>query len=365
MSAIKPPMGLLAELTHRCPLQCPYCSNPLDLARASEELDTGVWQRVFAQAAALGVLQLHLSGGEPAARKDLEELVATASAAGLYTNLITSGMMLDAARIRALARAGLDHVQLSLQDVDAKSADRISGHPNSLAKKLVFAQDVRAAGLALTLNAVIHKQNLSRVPEMIALAIRLEAGRLEIAHVQYYGWAMANRDALLPTRAQMEEVTGIVEAAHREFSGKLVIDYVTPDYYGARPKPCMGGWGRQVMVVTPRGEVWPCHAASTIPGLAFDNVRTKALAEIWTGSSAFNRFRGTDWMPSPCKGCEYSERDWGGCRCQAQALLGDAGATDPVCALSPAHDDLAKIAASAAVAAPPLFRYRRIGGEPS
>lgn len=362
MSTLPPPMGLLAELTHRCPLQCPYCSNPLELKRASEELDTASWQRVFGEAARLGILQLHLSGGEPAARADLETLVASASAAGLYTNLITSGLMLDESRIRALAAAGLDHVQLSFQDVDATGADHVSGLKGSLARKLAFAAHVRDARLALTVNAVVHRQNIARVPQIIALALALEAGRLEIAHVQYYGWAFANRDALLPTRAEVDAATAIVTAAREQIKGRLVIDYVTPDWYGARPKPCMGGWGRQVMVVTPNGEVWPCHAASTIPGLIFDNVRAKPLAEIWQHNHAFNAFRGTQWMPEPCQGCEHAEHDWGGCRCQALALTGNAAATDPVCELSPAHGALAEMARDAATASPPPFRYRRIGG---
>lgn len=362
MSPLPPPLGLLAELTHRCPLQCPYCSNPLDLKRASEELDTQSWQRVLAEAAGLGVLQLHLSGGEPAARSDLERLVASAASFGLYTNLITSGLMLDAARIRALAEAGLDHVQLSFQDVEEKGADHVSGLKGSLARKLAFAACVREAGLALTVNAVVHKQNIARVPQMIALALALEAGRLEIAHVQYYGWAFANRDALLPTRTEVDAATAIVAAAREQHRGKLVIDYVTPDWYGARPKPCMGGWGRQVMVVTPNGEVWPCHAASTIPGLIFDNVRDKPLADIWQHNAAFNAFRGTQWMPRPCQGCEHAEEDWGGCRCQALALTGNAAATDPVCVLSPAHGALEMLARQTAATAPPPFRYRRIGG---
>lgn len=362
MSALPQPMGLLAELTHRCPLQCPYCSNPLELKRASEELDTQTWQRVFAEAASLGILQLHLSGGEPAARSDLEALIASAASAGLYTNLITSGMMLDGPRVQALAAAGLDHIQLSFQDVDVNGADHVSGLKGSLARKLAFAAYVREAGLALTVNAVVHKQNIARVPQMIALALALEAGRLEIAHVQYYGWAFANRDALLPARAEVDKATSIVTAAREQHAGKLVIDYVTPDWYGARPKPCMGGWGRQVIVVTPNGEVWPCHAASTIPGLTFDNVRDKPLAEIWQQSAAFNAFRGTQWMPKPCQGCEHAERDWGGCRCQALALTGNAAATDPVCALSPAHGVLETLARQTATAIPPPFRYRRISG---
>lgn len=367
-----PPLGLLAELTHRCPLRCPYCSNPLELSRASAELDAATWGRVFAEAAAIGVLQVHLSGGEPGARRDLVEIVGLAAKAGLYTNLITSGVTLDAVRLAALAGAGLDHVQLSVQDADAASADVIGGLPGGHARKLDFAAQVRAAGLPLTLNAVVHRRNLERLPELIALALSLGAGRLEVAHVQYYGWALANRDALLPTRAQLEAATATVEAARAAHRGRLVIDYVVPDYHAKRPKACMGGWGRTVLAVTPTGKVLPCHAAEGLPGFDFPNVRDHALRAIWVESEAFNRYRGTGWMPEPCQSCDRREKDWGGCRCQAFALTGDAGNTDPACALSPHHALLdlavqeARLAQAAALPGPQMagdmpFTYREIG----
>lgn len=362
MNQPAPPMALLAELTHRCPLACPYCSNPLTLERAANELDTDDWRRVLTEAANLGVLQAHFSGGEPLIRTDLETLIAHAAGCGLYTNLITSGMALTQARANALAQAGLDHAQLSLQDTDAAGADRFAGSKDTLAKKTASAAMLRNADLPLTLNAVMHRGNLDHLEAMIETALRFGAGRLEVAHVQYYGWALRNRAALMPARLQIDRASEIVTAARAQLSGRLVIDYVAPDYYASRPKACMGGWGQRFLNVDPAGRVLPCHAATTIPGLVFENVREKCLAEIWANSPAFDRFRGTAWMPEPCQSCERKELDWGGCRCQALALTGDAGATDPACALSPRHDEMFKTAQSEAAAPAPEFIYRRGGG---
>ena len=359
---LEPPLALLAELTHRCPLQCPYCSNPLALDRAASELDTATWCRVFDQAADLGVLQVHFSGGEPAARKDLEALVAHATRRGLYTNLITSAVLIDAARMNALARAGLNHVQISFQDHEPRGADRIGGYAGGHARKLEVARLVRGAGLPLTLNAVMHRQNLDHLSEMIDLALMLGAGRLEVAHVQYYGWALRNRAALIPTRAQLERATQIVTEARERLKGTLVIDYVVPDYYARRPKSCMGGWGRRFVNVSPAGKVLPCHAAETIADLAFESVTERPLAAIWRESAAFRRFRGTDWMSDPCRSCDRREIDWGGCRCQALAIAGRADVVDPACELSPVHAQLTAMAAAESAAPPPEFVYRRIGG---
>lgn len=349
------PLALLAELTHRCPLRCPYCSNPTELTRAGAELTTAEWARVFQEAAALGCLQIHLSGGEPTVRRDIVEIVAAAREAGLYTNLITAGVLLDAALMGRLAEAGLDHVQLSVQDAEEAGAERIGGLKGAQAKKRAAAALVKQAGLPLTLNAVVHRQNLHNLPDLIEIALEWGAARLEVAHVQYYGWALANRAALLPTREMLDAATGIVDAARAAHRGRLVIDYVVPDYHAARPKACMGGWGRRFLAVSPAGNVLPCHAAESITGMVFANLRDTSLAEAWMGSEAFNAFRGTDWMPRPCQGCEHAERDWGGCRCQAFALTGDAGATDPACALSPDHGLLA---AAVAEAGGYDFRYR-------
>lgn len=357
-----PPLALLAELTHRCPLACPYCSNPLTLERAANELTTDVWRRVLSEAAKLGVLQVHFSGGEPLIRKDLEALIAHAASCGLYTNLITSGMALSEARARALADAGLDHAQLSLQDTDAAGADLFAGSKDTLAKKTASAAMLRAAGLPLTLNAVMHRGNLHHLEAMIGMALRLGAGRLEVAHAQYYGWALRNRAALMPSRAQIDRASEIVAAARARLSGRLVIDYVPPDYYAARPKACMGGWGRRFLNVDPVGRVLPCHAATTIAELVFENVTEKPLAEIWANSAAFNRFRGAGWMPEPCRSCERKEMDWGGCRCQALALTGNAAATDPACAQSPQHDEMFAAAQAESAAPAPEFIYRRMDG---
>jgi pyrroloquinoline quinone biosynthesis protein E len=363
-AAAPPPMALVAEVTHRCPLQCPYCSNPLRMARAGEELPTDEWERVFAEAAALGVLHLHLSGGEPMARRDLPELTRAAADAGLYTNLITSGVLLDEKRFAALTDAGLDHVQLSFQHADAAEAERIGGMPGAQAKKIKAAHLVTAAGVPLTCNFVIHRQNARDVARMIALAADLGAARVEIAHTQYYGWGLRNRDALLPDKSECDAATAAVEAARAIHRGRMAIDYVTPDYHADRPKPCMDGWARRFIVIAPTGKVLPCHAAETIPGLAFPDVRSASLADIWNGDPAFIRFRGTGWMPERCQGCAFKDQDWGGCRCQALALAGDAAATDPVCARSPAHRSVKDLIAARPVPAPP-FVFRHSAAHPS
>lgn len=356
----KPPMALLAELTYRCPLACPYCSNPLEMAGREHELDTAAWADVFGQAAALGVLHLHLSGGEPASRRDLEDLVAAGREAGLYTNLITSGIGLTERRLRALDAAGLDHVQLSLQGVDASMADRIGGYAGGFDRKMQVAAWVKAIGFPLTLNAVMHKQNLDRLEETIDLAVRLGARRLEVATVQFHGWAAINRAALMPTRAQAMRAREIVQAARVRLQGTLVIDYVPADHHAQYPKACMGGWGSTGLNVTPDGTVLPCHAAQTIPGLVFENVRTRSLREIWTDGPAFAAFRGEAWMQEPCRSCDRKHIDFGGCRCQAMAVAGDAAATDPVCVKSPLNAHLVAEAEADGAAAPSAFNYRRL-----
>jgi pyrroloquinoline quinone biosynthesis protein E len=350
---------LLAELTHRCPLQCPYCSNPLALERPGGELDTEAWRDVLAQAAALGITQVHLSGGEPTLRRDLEAIVEGATTVGLYCNLITAGVLLSRPRLEALAERGLKHVQLSIQDADAVNADRIAGCRGAHAKKLEVARAIHALGLALTLNAPVHRQNLAGLPAIIALAERLGAQRLEVAHVQYYGWALQNRSALMPTRRQVLDSAELVEAARERLKGILAIDFVVPDYYARRPKPCMGGWGRRVIAITPSGKVLPCHAAETIRGLVFDNVRDRPLRDIWLHSAAFEAFRGTGWMREPCRSCPWREHDWGGCRCQAFAVSGSAANADPACDKSPLHGAFASIAEQAWREDTP-FIYRRM-----
>lgn len=333
----EPPMALLAELTHRCPLKCPYCSNPLELERASAEMATEDWLRVLDEAAALGILQIHFSGGEPMVRRDLPAMVRHAAGLGLYTNIITSGVLLTDEAMMALLDAGVDHIQLSFQDSDPANAERIGGYRGGHDKKLAAAARIKAAGLPLTTNFVIHSRNVDRVAEMIAMAEALGSARVEIAYAQYYGWGLRNRAALLPSRAQFDCATEAVEAARLRLKGVMIIDYVVPDYFAARPKACMGGWGNRFLNITPSGKVLPCHAAETMTDITFPSIRDHALADIWTGSDAFNRYRGTDWMPDLCRSCDRREIDWGGCRCQALALTGDASATDPACAKSPDH----------------------------
>jgi pyrroloquinoline quinone biosynthesis protein E len=350
-------MGLIAELTHRCPLQCPYCSNPLALDPASTELDTATWQRVMDEAASLGVLQMHFTGGEPMARRDHVTLIRHAASLGLYTNLITSGVTLDDRALAALLAAGIDHIQLSFQDIDPAENDRTGAHPNAFTKKHAAAARIREAGLPLTLNFVLHRNNVARTAAMITFAEQQGAARLELAHVQYYGWGLRNRAALLPTRAQLDACTDLVDEARARLRGRMVIDYVVPDYHASRPKACMGGWAQRIMNISPAGLAMPCHAAETLPGFTFPSVRDHSLAWIWAQSDAFTRFRGTAWMPEPCRSCDRREIDWGGCRCQAFALLGDAAATDPACALSPDHHVMAEAAQEAPTSA---YQFRRM-----
>jgi pyrroloquinoline quinone biosynthesis protein E len=326
-----PPLAILAELTHRCPLQCPYCSNPLELERAAAELTTAEWCR-------------HAAGR------------------GLYTNLITSAVLLNERSLGDLLEAGIDHVQVSFQDAEASGGDLVGGYRGGHERKLGAARLVFASGLPLTLNFVVHRLNLARLPAMIELALALGARRIEVAHVQYYGWGLANRDALLPSRAQLDEATETVEAARVRLKGTLVIDYVVPDYYASRPKACMGGWARRFINISPAGRALPCHAAESLPGFSFPSVRDTSLADIWYGAPAFERFRGTAWMPAPCAGCALREVDWGGCRCQAFALTGDAARTDPACALSPDRAVMDRAIEASRAGSKPLV-YRRIGAE--
>lgn len=352
------PMAMLAELTHRCPLKCPYCSNPLDLIRRANELATATWIDIFRQAADMGVLQLHISGGEPASRRDLEDLVEGARAAGLYTNLITSGVGLTEARLAELAARGLDHVQLSIQGADAATADRIGGYARGFRTKMRVAGWTDALGLPLTVNAVMHRQNLDQLGDMIDLAVRLKARRIEVANTQYHGWAYRNRAALMPTREQVIRGGEIVAEARARLADILVIDYVTPDHFGKYPKPCMGGWARIGFCVTPSGKVLPCHAAETITALRFETVHDRPLAEIWADGPAFAAYRGTAWMPEPCASCERRTRDWGGCRCQAFAWNGDAGTTDPVCSKVASHAEILAAAETESRSGSDAFTYR-------
>jgi PqqA peptide cyclase len=334
------PYTLVAELSYRCPLRCPYCSNPTDIGaqRYRNELETEHWTRVLGEARALGVLQLALTGGEPMLRPDLDEIVAAGRAAGLYSTLVTAGTRLTRERAAQLKEAGLDHVQVSIQSPDPEENDRIAGN-KSFEKKIAAARATRELGLPLSINCVLHRQNLDRIEEILALAEELDAQRLELANTQYYGWAVVNQQALMPTREQLERGEEAVGRFRERVGPKITVLWVLPDFFEDLPKPCMGGWGRNVIVIAPNGEAMPCQAASTIPGLELPSVREHDLAWIWDESDAFGRFRGTDWMQEPCRSCPLSrqEEDFGGCRCQALRLTGDAAATDPVCRFSPHH----------------------------
>jgi len=330
------PYTLVAELTYRCPLRCVYCSNPLDYARQGEELDTATWIRVLGEAEDLGVVQLNLTGGEPLVRDDLEAIVAEARRLDLYTNLITSGVPLRRERLARLRALGLDNVQISIQDTEAGPSDRIAGR-RSFDRKLVVAGWVKELGFPLTLNTVLHRENLDHVEAVIALAERLGADRLELANAQYLGWALPNRAALLPSRAQLARAREVAAAARQRLRGQMEVLFVTPDYYTDLPKACMDGWGRRFIVLSPSGLALPCHAAHTLPGLRFDSVRDRPLADIWRDSAGFGAFRGEDWMPEPCRSCERRSIDFGGCRCQAYHLTGNAAVTDPTCQYAPDH----------------------------
>ncbi|MER5210255.1 pyrroloquinoline quinone biosynthesis protein PqqE [Streptomyces sp. NPDC002838] len=333
---VAPPWALLAELTHGCPLHCAYCSNPVDLIRRSAELRTDEWADVMRQAGELGVVHTHLSGGEPLLRRDLPEIVGAADAAGVYTQLVTSGVGLTRERLTGLTDRGLRSVQLSVQHAEPAASDRIAGHRSFAAKRKAAAL-VREAGLPLGLNAVLHRDNLDALDALLDLALDWGAERIELANTQFYGWALLNRDRLLPGREQVDRARAVVEARRERLAGRMDVVWVVPDHVDGVAKPCMGGWGAVSLTVAPDGTVLPCPAAATLPGLDAPNVRDRSLEWAWHHSPAFHRYRGTDWMAEPCRSCPQREADLGGCRCQAYALTGDASRTDPVCRLSPDH----------------------------
>ena len=337
------PYTVVAELSYRCPLKCVYCSNPVDFHAMLDELSTEQWCRTFTEAADLGVVQLHLSGGEPLVRKDILPLVQHAQACDLYTNLITGGTLLDEDRLKELKTAGLEHIQLSIQDTDQRTADLIAGMP-AYDKKLASAESIRKLDFPLTINITLHRLNIERVSEIIRLAAELGAQRLELANTQYYAWALENRSALMPTREQYDQAEQLAREARTRYRGTMEIVFVKIDYFGDRPKACSGGWARSYMVITPTGVVLPCHAAHAISHLTFESVKDKSLTEIWQDSPALNAYRGEDWMQEPCRSCAQRAVDFGGCRCQAFLLTGDAAAADPVCGLSPQHDIVVKAA---------------------
>jgi pyrroloquinoline quinone biosynthesis protein E len=352
------PYSLLCELTYRCPLQCPYCSNPVDFARHTGELTTEEWQRVLSEATALGVVQAHFSGGEPLLREDAPKIIRHANKLGLYTNLSTGGTLLTEKLAGQLRDAGLDSLQVSIQDAAAENSDHMAGGAPSFDKKIRAARLVKQTGFSLTLNVVLHRQNIGRIEAIIAMAEDLGAERLELANTQFNGWALKNRAALLPSREQVEFAAETARAAQQRLKGRMEILYVLPDYYEEFPKACLHGWGRVFLTVAADGAVLPCQTAREIRGLKFDNARERSLEEIWFKSETFCKFRGTDWLPEPCNSCPRKEIDFGGCRCQAFLLAGDATATDPACSLAPRHNLIAQALAEAEAGADHELIYR-------
>lgn len=356
------PLWLLAELTYRCPLQCPYCSNPLDIARYSNELSTDDWLRVLRQAREMGAMQLGLSGGEPLVRKDLEEIVGEARTLGYYSNLITSGVGMDEARVARLKERGLDHIQISFQASD-EDLNNFLGGTQSFQHKVEMARAVKSQGYPMVLNIVLHRQNIEQIEDIIRMTIELKADFVELASTQYYGWSKLNLDALLPTRDQLRRAEQIAVDYQARMKDQMKIIYVVPDYFESTPKACMNGWGSIFLTIAPDGSALPCHAATTLPGLQFPNVRDYSIEAIWNESDAFNKFRGLDWMKEPCRSCPDKTKDFGGCRCQAYMLAGDAAAADPVCGKSPHHaalvaevDRIESASDSEAQAIPLVFR---------
>ena len=333
------PLWLLAELTYRCPLQCPYCSNPLDIARVERELDTDEWIRVLRESRAMGAMQLGLSGGEPLIRRDLETIIAEARDLGYYSNLITSGVGMDSDRVARFKEAGLDHIQISFQASDEELNDYLGG-TQSFQHKLDMARAVKSQGYPMVLNIVINRHNIDQIEDILRMTIDLQADYVELASTQYYGWSKLNVDTLLPTRAQLEAAEAVAHRYQERMKDRMKIIYVVPDYYETRPKACMNGWGSIFLTIAPDGTALPCHAAAQLPGLEFPNVRDHSIEAIWSDSDAFNRFRGFDWMQEPCRSCPEKTKDFGGCRCQAYMMTGDATAADPVCDKSPHHAEL-------------------------
>jgi pyrroloquinoline quinone biosynthesis protein E len=336
MSTQSPPLWLLAELTYRCPLQCPYCSNPINFAGIKEELDTDTWITVLRQARKLGAAQLGFSGGEPLVRQDLDILIKEARTLGYYTNLITSGVGMDGERVENFRRAGLDHIQISFQASSAELNNYFAGSNKAFTHKKAMAQEVKRQGYPMVLNFVLHRHNIDQVEQILDLSLELGADYVELANTQYYGWALHNRAQLLPSKEQLLKAEAATQNYRKKIGDKMKIIFVVPDYYETRPKACMNGWGKIFLTITPNGTALPCHSARDLP-IEFPNVRDMDIKEIWYNSPGFNTYRGNDWMKEPCRTCPEKEKDYGGCRCQAFYLTGDATAADPVCDKSPHH----------------------------
>lgn len=337
--ASNPPLWLLAELTYRCPLQCPYCSNPVEIAAVKNELETDDWLRVMREARAMGAAQIGFSGGEPLVRKDLEVLIAESRKLGYYSNLITSGVGMDEDRIKTFKEAGLDHIQISFQ-ASNEELNNFLGGTQSFQHKLEMARLVKKYEYPMVLNIVIHRQNIDQIRDILDMVVELKADYVELASTQYYGWSLHNIEQLLPTRDQLERAEKIAHEYQERYKDRMKIIYVVPDYFEDRPKKCMNGWGNIFLTIAPDGVALPCHSARQLPGLDLPNVRDFSIQEIWNDSNDFNKFRGMEWMKEPCRSCDEKEKDLGGCRCQAYMLTGDANAADPICSKSPYHHTL-------------------------
>lgn len=356
MTEIAPPLWLLAELTYRCPLQCPYCSNPLEIAEVQNELDTEAWFRVMAQARKLGAVQLGFSGGEPLVRQDLTQLIAEGRRLGYYSNLITSGVGMTADKVASFREAGLDHIQISFQASSAELNNYFAGSDKAFAQKLAMAKEVKRQGYPMVLNFVLHRQNVDQVEQILDLSQELQADYVELANTQYYGWAFENRQQLLPSREQLQRAEATVQRYREKSGDRMKIIFVVPDYYENRPKRCMNGWGAIFLTIAPDGTALPCHSARQLP-MQFPNVREQDIGDIWYRSPAFNHYRGDQWMREPCRSCPEKEQDLGGCRCQALMLTGAAENADPVCDKSPYHQritDMVTRAQQPHIQPPPL-----------
>jgi len=357
-----PPLWLLLELTYRCPLHCVYCSNPTEIAHTGDELGTDDWIRVLREARALGAVQLGLSGGEPLLRDDLEQIVSEAHALGFYINLITSGVGLNESRIGALKAAGLDHIQLSFQDSTREMNDFLSSTRTFDLKSRVAAL-IKRYDYPMVLNVVLHRHNIDHVGQILDMAQQMGAEYVELANTQYYGWAWLNREQLMPSREQVRRAEEMTNRFRKRVGDRMKVYFVVPDYFERRPKACMNGLGSVFLTVAPDGIALPCHAARMLPDLTLPSVREASIGWIWYDSPGFNHFRGDAWMKEPCRSCPEKGRDFGGCRCQAYLLTGDAANADPVCDLSPHHHLVTEAAAHAdrgrAGEKPLIFRDHR------
>ena len=336
---IKPkgPLWVNAEITYKCPLHCVFCYNPLDYASTfKSELSTDDWLKVFRQSRDLGAVQLGISGGEPLMRDDVEIMVSEASQMGYYVNLLTSGIGLTEKRISAFKEGGLGQIQLSFQDSTKELNDFLSSTKTFELKSKV-AKLIKEHDYPMVLNVVLHRLNIDHMDQILEMAEAMGADHVELANSQYYAWALKNRSYLMPSEEQLRKAEETTNRFREKIGNKMKLYFIVPDYYANRPKACMNGWGSVFLNVAPDGLALPCHEARMLPGLTFPNIRDHDMEWIWNESPAFNAYRGESWMKEPCRSCDDRTKDFGGCRCQAFQLTGDATNTDPVCDKSEHH----------------------------